>query len=241
MTTGSGEVKEANGGRVSAISSDGAEQRISGITKVLFVGETAGGFLGEANLGAEAGGEVGEEGEPGLGSEGVAAGEGAGEQGCFGGIGPLAQAGFHGGVGAERVEFAGFETGGRGGGVAGADDDGAGREVAETLGLGAEEGGQSAGEVAEGKGVDGAEEVADDDLFWAQVEAALIGDAQAEEFFAYGATAPEQFERDAIEHLAGELEQDEGPAGEIRAGRPGKGRGRLAGRKARPRRRGNPR
>ena len=84
------------------------------------------------------------------------------------------------GVCAEGVEATaedGFEI--RGGEALDADDDGAGGEVAETLAFPVEERGDAADEVEEREEVDGAEEVPEDDLRGAELEAFGVDDPLA--------------------------------------------------------------
>jgi hypothetical protein len=191
----------------------------------LFVGEGFGDFGWEMDLVAEVDGEIGEQGDAGIGSEVIASDQGLEGDGGFGSWDALAES-----CGEVREGAEGIESGAEEGVEVGssefrdADDDGTGGDVAEALATAVEEGGDPADEVEEGEEIDGAEQVAEEELTEAEFEAFGIDDAELEQAFADGLTVPEPFGEDAIEDgeeedaelgegLA-EVGGDEGQAGE---------------------------
>ncbi len=79
-----------------------------------------------------------------------------------------------------------------------ADDDGAGGEIAEALAMTGEPAGGGAREVEDGKGVDGPQEIPDDDLGGGGGAGVAVHDAEAEEAFAEGLAVPPDFEDHAV-------------------------------------------
>lgn len=166
----------------------------------MFVGEGFGDFGWEMDLIAEVDGEIGEQGDPGIGSEVIASDQGLEGDGGFGSWDALAES-----CGEVREGSEGIESGAEEGIEVGsgefrdADDDGTGGDVAEALAAAVEEGGDPADEVEEGEEIDGAEQVAEEELTEAEFEAFGIDDAELEQAFADGLTVPEPFGEDAIE------------------------------------------
>jgi len=80
-----------------------------------------------------------------------------------------------------------------------ANDDCIGREIAESLGSEVKEAGESADEIEGRERVDGSEEITENDLSGAETHTVGIDDAEFEDAFAGGLTAPVPFESDVID------------------------------------------
>ena len=174
-------------------------EEIDEVANILFVGHRLCGFWGERDERFEEVGEVGEEANPGIGVEGLAANNRLESEARMVWGGALAESGDVLRELIEGVKFFGENLTEIGfGGLGDVDDHRIGGEIAEALGVTGEEEREAADEVEPGEKIDGAEKISDEDLVDLEAKTVGIHDAEAGDFFSEGLTAPDPFGGDAV-------------------------------------------